>query len=168
VLIDDFDSLDARSPLGTSWQGFSDAVMGGRSTYQLTFEPVRGKPSLRLRGEVSLENRGGFIQAALPLAASGEVLDASGRQGVRVIASGRPGSYAIHLRTTDHRLPWQYHSAPLPVGPTWQTVDLPFSRFEGSGWGVGKLDPRKLQRLGLVAIKQAFQADLAVAHVSLY
>ncbi|MEB3329794.1 MAG: CIA30 family protein [Candidatus Sericytochromatia bacterium] len=167
MLLDDFDTLDARSALGTTWQGFSDTVMGGRSTFRLTFEPVRGKPALRLRGEVSLENRGGFIQAALPLAAGG-ALDASGYQGVRVIVSGRPGSYAIHLRTSDHRLPWQHHAAPLPVTPGWQTVDVPFSRFEGSGWGVGRLDPRKLQRLGLVASKQAFLADLAVAHLSLY
>jgi hypothetical protein len=167
MLLDDFDTLDARSALGTTWQGFSDAVMGGRSTYKLTFEPVRGKPALRLRGEVSLENRGGFIQAALPLAVGG-VLDAGAYQGVRVIASGSPGSYAIHLRTADHRLPWQHHAAPLPVGPGWQTVEIPFSRFEGSGWGVGRLDTRKLQRIGLVAGKQAFQADLAVAHLSLY
>jgi hypothetical protein len=167
MLLDDFDTLDARSPLGTSWQGFTDAVMGGRSTCQLTFEPVRGKPALRLRGEVSLENRGGFIQAALPLSTTGAV-DASAYQGVRVIASGRPGSYAIHLRTSDHRLPWQHHAAPLPVGPNWQTIDIPFSRFEGGGWGVERLDTRKLRRIGLVASKQAFLADLAVAHLSLY
>ncbi|MEB3197980.1 MAG: CIA30 family protein [Candidatus Sericytochromatia bacterium] len=167
-LLDDFASGQGKSALGTSWVGFSDTVMGGISQMRYGFETVHGKPALRLRGRVRLENNGGFIQVALPLAAEGQVLDASGHQGIRLWVVGTPGSYAIHLRTSDHWLPWQYHSAPLPVTPSWRQVDLPFTAFARSGWEVGRLKPEKLRRLGIVAIKQAFDADIAVARLSFY
>jgi hypothetical protein len=168
MLLDDFKTPDASSVLGTRWTPFSDRVMGGISDVKLAFEPVRGKSALHLTGRVKLENNGGFIQAALPLAANDGTLDARNYQGVRLLVSGTPGTYVVHLRTSDNWLPWQHYSAPLPVSGTWQQVDVPFTAFSRSGWEVPKLALNKLKRLGLVAIKQAFDADLAVARIELY
>lgn len=168
MVLDDFTTLDATSSLGTRWTPFSDRVMGGISDVKLAFEPVRGKKSLHLTGRVKLENNGGFIQASLPLAANDGSLNAQNYSGVRLMVSGTPGSYALHLRTSDNWLPWQHYTASLPVSGTWQQVDVPFSAFSRSGWEVPKLALTKLKRVGLVAIKQAFDADLAVARIELY
>jgi hypothetical protein len=42
-----------------------------------SFSSQDGERFVRLKGEVSLENRGGFVQIALPLAAGGKSFDAS-------------------------------------------------------------------------------------------
>src|SRR6056297_2596402 len=44
------------------WQFFTDGVMGGISSGELTFEEERGNVHARMTGEVSTANNGGFIQ----------------------------------------------------------------------------------------------------------
>lgn len=165
-LIDDF-SQDDVSALGTRWQAFTDRVMGGRSDGRTSFETIEGKRCLRLRGEVSLENQGGFIQAALPLAKEDGPLDASGFQGVRLWVRGNGTAYYVHLRTGDSRLPWQYYAAAFEAGPAWKAVDLPFSAFSPENLD-RTLDTRSLRRLAVVAAKKAFSADVAVARIEFY
>lgn len=168
LLIDDFQSMNGTSALGTRWAPFSDRVMGGISDVNMAFDTVRGKKSLHLTGRVKLDNNGGFIQAALPLAPNDALLDARGRTGFRLLIAGKPGSYALHLRTSDNWLPWQHYSAALPVKETWQQIDVPFAAFSRRGTGVPRLAVDKLKRLGIVAIKEAFDADLSLARIEMY
>lgn len=165
-LIDDF-SRDGRSSLGTSWQTFTDRVMGGVSEGQAAFETLAGKRCIRLRGRVSLENQGGFIQTALSLAEGGGAFDGSAFKGIRLWARGNGHRYYIHLRTDDTRLPWQYYAAGFDAGPDWVSVDIPFSAFGPENLRP-VLDTIKLRRLAIVAAKQAFAADVAVARIELY
>ena len=81
MLIDDFTDDRLVSKLGTRWRGVSDQVMGGISEATVSHGVIDGRPSLRMTGDVRLENDGGFIQAALDLAPSGDTLDASGFSG---------------------------------------------------------------------------------------
>jgi hypothetical protein len=67
LLLDDFSRPDGRSALGTAWRAFTDQVMGGVSTQSVGRETVEGERALRLRGEVRLDNNGGFVQVALDL-----------------------------------------------------------------------------------------------------
>lgn len=166
LLIDDF-SRDGVSALGTSWQTFTDRVMGGVSDGQAAFETLDGKRCLRLRGRVSLENQGGFVQTALSLAEGGGAFDGSAFKGIRLWARGNGHRYYIHLRTDDTRLPWQYYAAGFDAGPDWVSVDIPFSAFGPENLRP-VLDTRKLRRLAIVAAKQAFAADVAVAKIELY
>jgi hypothetical protein len=158
---------DLSDPAHRPWRLFTDAVMGGVSDATATLEPVHGRRALRLRGRVRLENRGGFIQVALPLGDGGRPLDASAFRGVRVTVMGSaPGAY-LHLRTTDTVLPWAHYAAPLTLAPAWAEVDVPFEGFVPSGTGA-RLDRAGLLRLGVVAGKAAGDVDLAVARVELY
>lgn len=166
LLIDDF-SRDGVSALGTSWQTFTDRVMGGVSDGQAALEMLDGKRCLRLRGRVSLENQGGFVQTALPLAKEGGTFDGSAFKGIRLLVKGNGHRYYIHLRTDDTRLPWQYYAAGFDAGPDWTSVDIPFSAFEPENLRPA-LDTGKLRRLAIVAAKQAFAADVAVARIELY
>jgi hypothetical protein len=166
-LIEDFSRSDGVSPLGTRWMGFTDRVMGGASDQQVTLEAIDGQRALRLRGQVRLENNGGFIQVALPLAGAREAMDASGFGGVRLLVRGNGEQYAVHLRTSATRLPWQYYEATFTAGPAWTTVELPFERFTPQAlWS--PIDPARLTRVAVVGAKRAFTADVAVGRLELY
>ena len=167
LLIDDFAREDRVSALGTSWRMFTDQVMGGVSTAALRFEPVAGRRALRLTGDVSLENNGGFVQAALPLAPNGAPMDVSSFRGIRLLVSGNGETYHIHLRTAETRLPWQYYHAAFSAGTTWETVEIPFAAFQGAALQ-SDLDASRVTRIAVVASGEAFRADIAVGRVELY
>ncbi|MFO0095013.1 MAG: hypothetical protein ACK54K_11990, partial [Gemmatimonadaceae bacterium] len=98
--------------------------------------------------------------------AGGSPLDASVYGGVSLTVWGTAGSSVVHLRTTDCRAPWQYYTAPLPVSGEWHTCVVPWHVFEPVALRE-PLDPSRLIRLGIVAAKVAFTADVAVSRVLL-
>lgn len=72
---------------GSQWQGITDRVMGGVSNGSLSRETIGGKLANVLRGSVSLENNGGFIQMATDLSLDPSVdlfVDASEYDGVEL------------------------------------------------------------------------------------
>ena len=164
------DALDRPAPLsslGTRWEMIADRVMGGVSTGRMTRETVAGRPAIRLTGEVSLENNGGFLQIALDLAPNGGTVDASGWTGIALDVTGNGERYNLHLRTADVVRPWQSYRAGFEAGPEWRTVRLPFAGFEPHRIEA-PLDLSRLRRLGIVAIGRAFRADIAVGGVRFY
>jgi hypothetical protein len=166
LLIDDFASSDGVSRLGTTWKGFTDRVMGGRSDMQTGYRASGQGKVLYMQGVVRLDNNGGFIQLRLPLAESGE-FDASEWAGIRLRVKAAAGPYFIHLRTGDSHRPWTYYRAPIPVRAHWETIEIPFSAFQPKSLKA-PLDLTSLQSLGLVAYGERFNAELAVARIELF
>jgi hypothetical protein len=166
LTIDDRRSAGLRSTLGSSWRLVTDRVMGGVSNGELSPVTVEGRPCLRLRGDVSLANSGGFVQAALDVGSTAAA-DASSYTGIVLEVYGNGQEYNVHLRTADAWLPWQSYRASFRAPRQWLTVQLPFDRFEGYRIEA-ELDRAHLQRIGLVAIGRAFAADLCVAAISFY
>ncbi len=167
MLIDDFTDEGLVSKLGTQWRGVSDQVMGGISKASISHGVIDSRPSLRMTGDVRLENDGGFIQAALDLAPSGDTIDASGFTGARIVVRGNGEKYSVHLRTPDNVRSWQSYRAHFNAGPDWETIDLPFETFVPYRLEA-LLDRTRLRRIGLVAIGRAFYADLAVSELAFY
>ena len=166
LIIDDRRNDGLQSTLGNNWRIVTDTVMGGVSSGELSPATIDNKACLRLQGDVSLENSGGFIQAALDVNGT-EAADASGYAGLLLEVYGNDQEYNLHLRTDDVWLPWQSYRASFQAPGYWQTVRLPFDQF--TGYRIGKkLDLRHLKRIGLVAIGRAFTADLCVAEIGLY
>ena len=166
LLLDDRASGDLRALNGTQWRLFTDGVMGGVSAGTLTVEDVAGRPCLRMRGEVRLENNGGFIQAALDVGDEQRRL-ATGYDGLLLDVYGNDQAYNVHLRTAAMRAPWQSCRATFTATPEWRTVKLPFSRFEAYRFD-GLLDVGELRRIGIVAIGRAFNADVCIARLAFY
>lgn len=166
LVIDDRGSGNLCASNGACWQAITDTVMGGVSDGRLKTTVTDGRPCLRLTGEVSLLNNGGFVQASLDLDEAGP-LDARGYAGVEIDIFGNGESYNLHLRTTDTRVVWQSYRTSFVAAPRWQTLRLPFSGFMPHRIDMS-LDPSKLRRLGVVAIGREMRADVCIAHLSFY
>jgi hypothetical protein len=162
--IDDLDRDPPLATIGTVWQLLTDRVMGGVSDGRMTREIVAGRPAIRMRGDVSLANNGGFVQIALDLSPDGQAVDAGGFSGIALDVFGNGEAYGVHLRTADVTRPWQSYRQGFTAGPAWRTVELPFAGFEPHRIDA-PLDTRRLRRLGVIAIGRAFAADLAVGGV---
>lgn len=165
-VIDDRASDDLGANTGTRWRLVSDAVMGGRSRGELRADSIDGRACLRLRGRVSLENNGGFLQAALDLSPAGE-LDASPYAGVALDIRGNGQSYNAHLRTGALSQPWQSYRASFDAPARWQNVMLPFDAFAAHRTDAA-FDARRLVRIGIVAIGRDFDADLCFARLGFF
>lgn len=166
-IIDALDQEHPRATIGTRWALIADRVMGGRSFGTMSRETIAGRPALRMRGDVSLENNGGFVQVALDLVPGGGTIDASAWNGVELDAFGNGERYNVHLRTADVVRPWQSYRADFVAPPEWRTVRLPFAAFEPYRLDA-PLDLTRLRRLGIVAIGRAFAADIAIGGLRLY
>jgi hypothetical protein len=166
LLLDDRRDPGLRAANGAAWRAVTDTVMGGVSAGRLRPDRVEGRPCLRLTGEVSLENDGGFVQASLDLDRNGP-LDARAHAGVELEVYGNGETYNLHLRTADTRIVWQSYRASFAATPTWQTLRLPFTAFLPHRIDV-PLDLSALRRIGLVAIGREMTVDLCLARLSLY
>jgi hypothetical protein len=166
-IIDALDQESPRATIGTRWELVADRVMGGVSSGAMAREHLAGRLALRMRGDVSLENNGGFVQIALDLAPDGGVLDARGWTGIEIDAFGNNEHYNLHLRTADVVRPWQSYRAEFIATPEWRTIQLPFATFEPHRIDA-PLDLARLRRLGVVAIGRAFTADVAIGGLRFY
>lgn len=153
--------------LTPKWEYVADTVMGGVSRGEATQTVVDGRAAIRLTGEVSLDNNGGFVQIAFDLGEGGETFDASAWTGIALDVLGNDESYDIRLRTNQITRPWQSFRADFSAPPTWTTVKIPFTALE-SHRTEARFDPGRLRRIGILAIGREMQADIAIAGVRLY
>ncbi|UWQ22234.1 CIA30 family protein [Jannaschia sp. W003] len=144
------------------WEFVADTVMGGVSTGAIAEGVVEGRDAVRLRGEVSLENDGGFVQVATDLDPVGPEWT-----GVAFETLGNGETYEVRLRTDALRRPWQSFRAPFRAPAAWATVRVPFAALEPHRTDA-RFDPAELRRLGIVAVGRAFAADVAVSNLRLY
>ena len=166
LTIDDRTTNDFRAASGNAWYLVTDGVMGGISTGRLSLDTIENRLCLRMQGNVSLENNGGFIQIALDL--SDDILKyAQNFTGVLLEVYGNNEQYNLHLRTQDITLPWQSYRTTFTATPEWKTLHLPFAEF--IPYRIDKaLDISRLRRIGIVAIGHAFHADLCLGKIGLY
>lgn len=157
MTIDDFTG-DAAA----RWRFFTDQVMGGVSTGTLAFGTLDGAAAMQITGDVSTENRGGFVQARHDLP-GGLPSDTS---ALRIRALGNGQRYFLHLRTSGMMLPGQYWQAGFDAGPDWSEVTLPLSAFKPSG-NLVRRPPSgdTIRSVALVAYGRDHQAEVALSRI---
>jgi len=141
--------------------------MGGASDGALSDEICGGRSATRLRGNVSTENNGGFLQMAFDLTPSGGSYDASRWTGIELDVLGNNEAYEARLRTSDLDKPWQSFRLDFQASDTWTTLRMPFSDFKAHKHDKA-FEPTQLRRIGVLAIGRAFYADIAVSQVRFY
>ncbi len=166
LIIDDRASGNLSSNLGTQWRLVTDQVMGGVSNGNLTLDSYKGRNCLRMSGDVSTDNNGGFVQIALDLTKD-KPFDASAYIGVELSVSGNNERYNVHFRTTDLWLPWQSYRFSFKATPEWQTIRISFADLE-THRTTTKFHKDKLKRMGLVGIGRDFKAALCVESIKFY
>ena len=166
LIIDDRTSGTYRSNLGTKWRLVTDQVMGGISNGELTLDEHKGRICLRMLGDVSTENNGGFVQIALSLSEEDE-FDATDYTGIEIEVAGNNEAYNIHIRTASLWFPWQSYRFTFQATTNWKIFRFPFTEIQPYKTR-RRFQQHKLKRIGLVAIGRDFRADLCVASVKLY
>jgi hypothetical protein len=167
MIIDDFSDPNNISKLGTKWRLITDRVMGGVSDGEYVFGKDNNFRYINMKGKVSLENNGGFVQVALPLAIGSKPSDARAFSGVRFWGKGNGDRYYVHLRNDQTRLPWQYYSAVFTASKKWEQIEIPFEKFKPQALSE-KLKIDTLSQIAIVGAKKAYQIDVYLGPIEFY
>jgi len=153
--------------LNPNWEFVSDTVMGGVSKGAVTQEVFGARKATALRGAVSLENNGGFIQMAFDLREDGSDVDVSTWDGIEAVVWGDGETYDIRLRTAQLTKPWQSFRADFASKPEWQRIRIPFASLAAHRVDA-VFDPTCVKRIGILAIGRECDALVAVSSIGFY
>ena len=143
------------------WRIVNDGVMGGLSKGQII---LSDNNTAIFRGNVSLENNGGFTSTRTAPRSYG--LD--GYDGILLRVKGDGKIYQFRLRTDDRFDGTSYRYEFKTEGDAWMTIAIPFQEFVPVFRGrilkdVEPIDPEKIQQIGfLIANKQAESFQLEI------
>ena len=144
-----------------NWAYLADTVMGGVSQGTANFSDG----ALRLTGQVSTKNNGGFIQVRTRV----DPTEAQGKVGIKIKVKGNGEVYYLHIRNASARLPWHYYTASFKTNDKWKEVLIPFDEFEKSATFMPrKLKSDTIKTIGLVAYGKDHLADVSVSSLEFY
>ena len=146
----------------SQWRYIADNVMGGISKGSVEFKTIEDSSVAILKGNVTTENNGGFIQIRRDL--SGVNLENAAT--IKVVAKGNDQKYYVFLRTTGTKLPWQYYESEFHVNDDFKEFILPIKNFKKSGILMSaKINPKKITSIGLVAFGRDHSAELLIKKI---
>ena len=144
-----------------NWAYLADTVMGGVSQGSAEF----AAGALRLTGQVSTKNNGGFIQVRTRV----DPIEPKDKTGIKIKVKGNGNVYYLHIRNASARLPWQYYTASFHTSEKWKEVIIPFEDFEKSATFMPKkLKTNSIRTIGLVAYGKDHNADVSIANLEFY
>ena len=152
---------------GATWRGLSDRVMGGVSNAELQSANIAGKNCIRLTGNVTRESNGGFVKMALYFGSNYAELDGSTYKGISLLVYGNNEDYNLHVRTSDCRGHSESYRLTFFAKPEWQRMRIPWDALTANKVDA-PLDSSTLQRIGILGWMREFEADIALAEISLY
>ena len=157
-------SAPGKNIFNHKWEFVSDNVMGGKSVGNLKINNDEGEMFYRLKGKVSTENNGGFIQFRSKI----EISDIS-LKGIKFKVRGNGEKYFVHVRTPFTFLPWQYYFYPFYTQKEWTEIKFLLSDFKKSH----KLQPSeflstKIKSIAFVAFGQDYNAELDIKDLEFF
>lgn len=147
------------------WSYLADTVMGGVSEGSAKFESSGSDKTIRLKGEVSTANNGGFIQVRSPVPSG----LAKGKTGIKLTVKGNGEQYYLHIRNSSTRLPWHYYQQDFATTTTWREIKLPFESFmKTSSLMRSVMKKNTIKTIGIVAYGKDHTADISVKSLEFY
>ena len=153
---------------GRYWQYVSDRVMGGVSDGKVILEQDGEMYYVRLTGNVSTRNNGGFIQLRSGISFANSEKDGKNLQGVRLNVRGNGETYDIHIITNDMAYYGDFYSATFQADSDWKMIDLPFNSFERKRYNTSKLDAKNIRSVAIAAYGRDFTSDVSVSTIEFY
>ena len=148
-----------------NWEFISDQVMGGLSSGTYKIFEEENENFLRLTGQVSLENNGGFIQVRKKVIAAFK----KDVKGIKITSRGNETEYFLHIRTKYTLLPWQYYQLKFKVSKKWETYNLYLKDFVRSGSLLPKkINPKHINSIAIVAYGREHYVKLDVSEIKLF
>ncbi len=145
-----------------NWSFFTDGVMGGVSQGKAFFGSTGSDSFVRLEGEVSTENNGGFIQIRHSLTKS---LDNDIRS-ISLKVRGNGERYYVFIRTSSTLLPWQFYNASFKTSKKWSVVKLKLVDFKPSSSFLRKtIKSSSIKSIGIVAYGRDHQAKVDISEI---
>jgi hypothetical protein len=147
------------------WSYFADTVMGGVSDGSAEFESIGSDKTIRLTGEVSTANNGGFIQvrSSIPWELAKDKI------GIKLRVKGNGDQYYLHIRNSSTRLPWHYYQLGFETTNAWKEVKLPFDSFiKSSSFLRTSMNQDTIKTIGIVAYGKDYTADISVMSLEFY
>lgn len=147
-----------------NWYDQNDTVMGGVSSSRMDYA---GAGIAVFRGEVSLDNNGGFAQVRYDKTS----FDLSDYSGLELRVQGQGKRYQLRLSTDAARI---NYAQSFTASTDWVTVQLPFDAFEPGFRGrkvVGApaLNTADIRALGLmISDKQVGPFALQLDYIKAY
>ena len=145
-----------------NWSFFTDGVMGGVSQGKAFFGSTGSDNFVRLEGEVSTENNGGFIQIRHSLTKS---LDNDIRS-ISLKVRGNGERYYVFIRTSSTLLPWQFYNASFKTSKKWSVVKLKLGDFKPSSSFLRKtIKSSSIKSIGIVAYGRDHLAKVDISEI---
>ena len=145
------------------WNLITDKVMGGISTGEYNYIKIDNNDVIKMTGNVSTKNNGGFIQIRRNL----DGINLTNAKNIEVLAKGNNEKYFIHLRTSFTILPWQYYQYLFTVKENFKNFVLPIKNFKKSGLLLpNEINPQNIKSIGIVAFGKDYRAELTVKEIS--
>ena len=146
------------------WVFFSDQVMGGKSDGKAKVLTDTSYQFIRLQGNVTTANNGGFIQIRTSVSGLRDEL-----KGVSLKIRGNGERYYVFIRTAGTILPWQYYKADFLSKKEWSEIKLDFNNFvRSSAWLNKKIKPGSIKSIGIVAFGRDHKALIDVASIQFF
>ena len=141
-----------------NWAYLADTVMGGVSQGTANFSDG----AIRLTGQVSTKNNGGFIQIRRDL----QNINLAKLRNISLFAKGNNDEYFIHIRTNKTILPWQYYSIKFFVNDKYTKIILPISKFKKSNFLLpSKISPEDIKSIAVVAYGKNYSAEIFIQSI---
>ena len=161
MIIENFSEINDNN----NWEFVSDQVMGGVSSGSFYILKEKNINFLRLKGNVSLENNGGFIQVRKLV----DVPISKNIKGIQLKSRGNNENYFIHLWTKFTLLPWQYYQLSFKVTDKWKTYNLNISEFSRSGSLLPKvINPGHIKSIALVAFGKKYDVIVDLSEIKFF
>ena len=145
-----------------NWSFFTDGVMGGVSKGKAFFGKSGSDNFVRLEGNVSTDNNGGFIQIRHSLTKS---LD-DGIRSVSLKVRGNGERYYVFIRTSSTLLPWQFYNASFKTSKNWRVVKINLEAFQPSSSFLRKtIKCSSIKSIGIVAYGRDHRAKIDISQI---
>lgn len=151
--------------LTNKWYFFTDQVMSGVSSGQISYHEEGEELFVRMTGIVSTENRGGFIQMRNEVSPLPNELI----EGIKIIVRGNQQQYFVHLKTRGLLLPWQFYQCGFEVTDQWQEIHLPLKHFIAKGSIIGgNLSATSIKSVAIAAYGRDHEALIDLKAIEFY